>query len=71
MIPFYGYILGIFSLILLSCLVIISLGAINLGLKWNNTTALNNPIHNILETSKMNLYLVRALNYAYDYKEYS
>jgi hypothetical protein len=61
-IPFYGYIMGIFALILVIGIVANTITYTKLGLSWDNSIAIKNPIVNILSTMDIRGYMIKTIN---------
>jgi hypothetical protein len=65
-IPFYGYIMGMFALIVIGSIVTNSIGYSQLGLAWDNNSMIKNPIINILSVMDIRAQIIHAINQQMD-----
>ena len=59
-----------FALILISSIVANSIGYSQLGLAWDNTSRMKNPIVNIISAIDIRSYMISAINHQTDLAEY-
>lgn len=69
-IPFYAYIMLVFGLVLVVAIVVNVIGWTQLGLGWDNTVAMQNPIINLFSVMDMRMIINEVYNYQLDLREY-
>lgn len=69
-IPFYGYIMLVFSIILIGALTANSIGYSQLALPWNNSIKEKNPIINILSIMDIRSLMIETVSHQMDLAVY-
>lgn len=67
-IPFYAYIMGVFGVILLLAIVANSVAFTQLGLGWDNSVAIKNPIINVISLMDMRSLMLDTVGHQLDLK---
>lgn len=70
-IPFYGYIMGVFALVLIASIVANSIGFTQLSLPWDNSQKPKNPISNILSIMDIRHLITETVNHQMDLDQYN
>lgn len=70
-IPFYGYIMGVFGLVLIGAIVANSIGLKELGLGWDNSVSMKNPIINLYSLMNMRSMIIDTVGLQMDVIEYN
>ncbi len=65
-IPFYGYIMAVFLLILIGSIVANGIAYSKLGLEWDNTQRVKNPIINIISVMDIRAFMIFSINHQMD-----
>ncbi len=62
--------MGVFALVIICSVVVNSIGYSKLGLVWDNSTHLKNPIINVISVMDVRAYMIFAVNHQMDLREY-
>lgn len=65
-IPFYGYIMGVFGLVMICAIVVDSIGLTQLGLGWDNSVQMKNPIINLVSLMNMRNMIIDTVSHQVD-----